>query len=175
MFARRAGVLLMMAVLVVASGCYSLTPVANVGVPAGATVALDINDAGRVALGGSMGPEIGQVEGRLVQNANNEYTLAVSAVRFVRGGEQAWNGERVVIKSEHVSALRERRFSKGRTALFAGAVLGAVAVIVTQSINGSGSTDPDKPPVDSSESVRIPSPARAPISGRIPAGRISRY
>jgi hypothetical protein len=175
MFARRVVPLLVMAVLVIASGCYSLTPVANIGVPAGATVALDINDAGRVALGGSMGPEIGQVEGRLVQLANNEYTLAVTGVRFLRGGEQAWNGERITIKSEHVTSVQERRLSRGRTALLSGAAVGAIAYIVTRSIIGSGSTDPDKQPIDSSESIRIPNPARIPVASRIPAGRGSRY
>lgn len=155
--------------LVIANGCYTLTPVANIGVPLGTTVALDINDAGRVALGGSMGPEIRQVEGRLVGNANNEYTLAVSGVRFLRGGEQRWNGERVTIRSENVSALSERRLSKGRTAAFAGAGLGVLAFIVTRSVIGNGSVDPDKPPVDSSQSVRIPT------SSRIPAARISRF
>jgi hypothetical protein len=32
----------------------------------GEKVAFDVNDAGRVALGGSLGPEIAQIEGRVV-------------------------------------------------------------------------------------------------------------
>ena len=140
-----------------ATGCYTLVPVANTGIPAGATVALDINDAGRVALGGTMGPEIGQVEGRLVEQTSNHYVLSVNAVRYLRAtGEQVWTGERVTIPTEHVRSVNERRLSKGRTAIIAGAAVGAVAFMITRGIIGSGLEGPDKTPPDTSQSVRIP-------------------
>jgi hypothetical protein len=148
---------LLVPLLLSATGCYTLVPVANTGVPAGAMVALEINDAGRVALGGSMGPEIGEVEGRLVEQTSSEYRLAVTGVRYLRNaGEQTWNGERISIPTEHVRAVRERRLSKGRSAIFAGAAVGAVAYIVTRSIIGSGQEGPDRTPVDTAHSVRIP-------------------
>jgi hypothetical protein len=148
---------LMLPMLSFVTGCYSLVPVANVGVPAGATIALDINDAGRLALGGTMGPEIGQVEGRLIEQTSSEYLLAVTGVRYLRdAGEQVWTGERIRIKSEHVRSVSERRFSKGRSALIAGAALGAVAFIITRSISGSGQEPPGKTPTDTAQSVRIP-------------------
>ena len=148
---------MMLPMLLVATGCYTLVPVANTGVPAGATVALDINDAGRLALGGTMGPEIGQIEGRLVEQTGTEYRLAVTGVRYLRdAGEQVWNGERINIKSEHVRSVSERRLSKGRSALLGGAVLGAVAYIVTRSISGSGQEPRDRTPPDTARSVRIP-------------------
>jgi hypothetical protein len=147
----------MLPVVMLATGCYTLVPVANTGVPAGTTIALDINDAGRVALGGTMGPEIGQVEGRLVEQTSSEYRLAVTGVRYLRdAGEQSWNGERISIKSEHVRSVSERRLSKGRSAAFAGAALGAVAYIVTRSISGSGQERPGRTPPDTAQSVRIP-------------------
>ena len=138
------------------TACYSLRPVANVGVPLGSTVALDITDAGRLALGGSMGPEIGQIEGRLVDRNAAEYVLSVTGVRFLRGGEQVWNGERVSIKSDHVSTVRERYLSRGRTAILAGAAIGAVAFIVTRSITGNGQDIPGKTPGDTLGAIRIP-------------------
>ena len=45
------------------AGCYTLQPARGVTPEIGARVAFDVNDAGRVVLGGSMGPEIDQVEG----------------------------------------------------------------------------------------------------------------
>lgn len=142
--------------LVWLTACYSFAPVINSTLPLGTVVALDITDAGRVALGGSMGPEIGQVEGRLVQNTNGEYIVAVSTVKYLRGGEQKWTGERISIKSEHVSSVKERRFSKKRSGIFAGAALSAVALLITRSIIGSGQSDPGKMPGDTLQSVRIP-------------------
>ena len=44
-------------------GCYSLQPTRGATPTVGETVAFDVNDSGRAALGGSMGPEIGQIEG----------------------------------------------------------------------------------------------------------------
>src|SRR5207248_394092 len=44
-------------------GCYSYRPAGGVPPQIGTRVAFDVNDAGRMALGGTMGPEIAQVEG----------------------------------------------------------------------------------------------------------------
>ena len=54
----------------------------------GREIAMDMNDAGRLAVGTSMGQEIAQVEGRLVSKDSGEYTVAVSMVHLLRGGEQ---------------------------------------------------------------------------------------
>ena len=139
-------------------GCYTLKPVHTSSPLLGSEIALDLNDAGRAAMGGAMGPEIAQVEGRLVQNDSSGYVLAVSAVRLLRGGEQVWTGERVTFKSDFVSAVSERKLSRGRTALFTAAGAGAIALIVTRAIIGSGSVDPDKMPGDTLLSIRIPWP-----------------
>src|SRR5207237_10572640 len=82
--------------------------------PAGAEMALDINGAGRIALGGSMGPEIARIEGRLVEGDSSAYTVAVRAITLLNGGDQTWRGERVQLKTEYVSAHYERRRSPVR-------------------------------------------------------------
>ena len=74
-----------------------------------------LTDAGRTALGGSMGPEIIQIEGKLLSTDNSEYVVGVSLVRLLRGGEQVWRGETVRIKTEYVSSLYERRLSASRS------------------------------------------------------------
>jgi hypothetical protein len=109
-------------------------------------VALDITDSGRVALGGSMGPEIGQVEGRLVGRDSGEYLVAVSAVRLIRGGEQVWSGEQVRIKHGDVSTVYVRRFSTARSVALGATVGGGFATfLITRALRGAGSGDSGTP------------------------------
>ena len=108
----------------------------------GKAVAFDVNDIGRVALGGSMGPEIAQIEGRLLSRENAEYLVAVSSVRTLRGGEQVWRGEPVHIRPEYVGTAYERQFSRGRTLTLGAVGMGAFAYLLTRSLTGSGNEEP---------------------------------
>ena len=138
---RNAGIAAMGLTLV---GCYTLQPSRGVTPAIGERVAFDVNDTGRAALGGSMGPEIGQIEGRLLQRDTAQYVVAVSAVRLIRGGEQVWSGEPV-------------HFSKGRTIALSALGVGAVAFLVTRSLTGSG--DPqEKIPSDTATARISPRP-----------------
>ena len=129
-----------------ATGCYTLQPVRGGVPPVGSRVAFDVNDAGRVALGGAIGPEVSQIEGRLLSNGSGEYLVAVSNVRLMRGGEQVWTGEQVRINREHVSSAYERRFSRGRTlALSAVFVGGVAAFFLGRELVGGGSDHPRVP------------------------------
>jgi hypothetical protein len=142
------------AVGVLVSGCYSLQPTGGVTPQAGTAVAFDITDAGRVALGGTMGPEISQIEGRLLDRDTTGYLVAVSAIHLLRGGDQQWTGEQVRLKSEFVASVYERRFSTGRS-LAAGAVgLGAVALIAARSLIGSSTTEEGRTPGDTLQTTR---------------------
>lgn len=124
------------------AGCYTLQPAR--GTPqVGSRVAFDVNDAGRVALGGEIGPEIAQIEGQLLNNGTEDYLIAVSTVRLIRGGEQVWSGEQVRIKSAYVGTAYERRFSKGRSIAMGSAVVGGFAAfLIGRSLIGSGGDHP---------------------------------
>lgn len=139
-----------------AMGCYSLQPVAGNPLPLGAQVGVAITDAGRVALGGTMGPEISLIEGRLVQKDSSEYVVAVSMIHLLRGGNQVWTGERVRIKSEHVVSVKERKLSRGRTAIAVGVSVAVAAWFIRQSIDGSLFGDDGKLPVETLQTTRIP-------------------
>ncbi|MEO7520292.1 MAG: hypothetical protein ABIW79_00610 [Gemmatimonas sp.] len=152
---RKAAVLLLVH-LVATTGCYTLTPVVNTGLPNGTQVALRITDAGRVVLGGSMGPEIDQIEGRLLQHSDSTYVLSVTGVRFLRGGEQRWNGERITVRNEHVSGVSEQQLSKFRTGALAAASVAVVIFAVSKGIGGFGNRDEGKPPKDTAQTIRIP-------------------
>jgi hypothetical protein len=121
-------------------------------------MAFDISDAGRVALGGTMGPEIAQIEGRLAARDGADYVVSVTDVHLLRGGDQVWHGETVTLKSEYVSSLYERRFSPARSAAIAAAGVGAIAAIATRSLGGLGSTDKPNPtsPGDTAHTQRRP-------------------
>ena len=135
---------------VLLTGCYTLQPVGSVTPDVGTKLALDVNDAGRVALGGLIGPEIGQIEGRLLSQENGDMMLAVSQVRFLRGGVQTWTGERLSIKRDFVGSTYERRFHKGRTILLTSVlVAGVVAIAASQDLLGFGNENSSNPrPID---------------------------
>lgn len=142
--------------LILGTGCYTLQSANTTPVP-GTVMAFDINDVGRVSLGGTIGPEIGQVEGRLVSQDNGEYVMAVSTVRFLRGGEQVWSGERVRINRDQVGNSYVRRFDRGRTiALGAVVVAGVGAIILSRDLIGLG-REPEPPgPPGGGEALRAP-------------------
>jgi hypothetical protein len=139
------------------TGCYTLEPVRGGIVPsAGSKVAFDLNDQGRVALGGTMGPAVLQDEGQLLSRDSSNFSLAVSEIHFVQGGDQVWSGEHVNINPQFVTSVYERRFSTIRTVAASAALVGALAAIVGRSIRGSGDPDQPKQPGDSLATVRRP-------------------
>ena len=109
-------------------GCYTLQPTGGPVPQPGTVIGLDINDAGRVALGGSMGPEIGQVEGRLVQRDNSEFVVgghcAPSASRWRPG--VAWR-RRFTSRPSTSHRFTSAAFHAGRSAALAAAGVGAIA------------------------------------------------
>lgn len=128
-----------------AAGCYTLKPALGTTPEVGSLVAFDVNDAGRVALGGTMGPEIAQIEGRLLERDNGEYLLAVSNIRLLRGGEQVWGGEQVRLKQEYLGTTYQKKFSMGRSiALGAIGVGGFAGFLVSRSLLGSGRVPGDQ-------------------------------
>jgi hypothetical protein len=138
---------------VLAAGCYTLQPAATAPAPdPGAQVAFDVSDAGRLALGGSIGPAIARIEGRLVRRDGDENVVAVTGVNFLGGGAQVWSGEPVRLRPEHVATTYRRRLSKTRTIAVAAVGLGALAFLVTRSVVGGGDGDPagPEPPVGTS-------------------------
>jgi hypothetical protein len=126
----------------VLAGCYDLEPVGTVAPATTSRVAFDVTDAGRVALGGSMGPEIDQVEGYLRSADSSTYVLAVTTVRFLRdGGEQKWSGETVRLKKEYVSRAYVRTLSRGRTIAMAAVGIGAIAFLAGRSLISEGTIE----------------------------------
>jgi hypothetical protein len=111
------------------SGCYTLQPTVVAVPEPGTRLAFTINDVGRVALGGSMGPELRRVDGHLQSKDGDDYFVNVVGVELLQGGYQTWAGETVRINSSYVSAVFEKKFSTGKTILATTAVVGIVAAL----------------------------------------------
>jgi hypothetical protein len=154
--------------VVALAGCYSLQPARVTALEPGNQIAFDVTDAGRVALGGSMGPEIGQVEGRLIQKDNGEYLLGVTSVSLLRGGTQTWAGEQVRLKPEYVGNVYERRFDTGRSLALAAVGVGAVAYIARQNLLGGGAAEQKDQIPDTAMTIR-----RRTRTVHIPLGSIA--
>jgi hypothetical protein len=151
--------------MTVLTGCYDLEPVGTVTPATESRVAFDVTDAGRVALGGSMGPEIDQIEGYLKSADSSTYTVAVTTVRFLRdGGEQKWTGETVRLKREYVSRSYVRTLNKGRTVVVSLAGAAAIAAIVGRSLIPAGDPVVDVPSDTGSQTRR----------GALPKGGLGR-
>lgn len=139
---------------VLATGCYTLRPAGGIPPVVGERVALDVNDAGRVALGGSIGPEISRIEGLLVGTESDEYLVSVRSVKYLRGDEQRWSGERVGIRREHVGTVYNRRLSRARSITLGAVAFGGFLAFVASrdmlglSLGGNEPGDPKPPPVE---------------------------
>src|ERR1041385_7205841 len=123
---------------VLVAGCYTYDPTTTPTPDIGKVLAFDVNDAGRVALGGSMGPEIAQVQGRLLSR-DSDYVVGVTAVRLLRGGEQTWAGEPGRLKPAYVSSVYERHVSVTRTTIATVVGIGLAVALVAKSVLGGGS------------------------------------
>jgi hypothetical protein len=132
-----------LALALLLAGCSSLQPVQGPVPAPGTRLAFDVNDAGRVALGGAMGPEIAQVEGQLLGNENGAYLVAVSGVTYLRGGHQTWSGETVRLRPEYIGNTYERKASTGRSIAMGVATVGGFTVFLVGRSLVTGGQDED--------------------------------
>jgi hypothetical protein len=112
---------------------------------AGAQVALEVTDEGRVALNEKIGPGVVRLEGTLAGVEGDELLVDASAVRQVRGYITDLGGVRVRLPKNYVTRMDERRFSKSRTLMVVGGVVAVVAGFFATKISGR-STPPDQEP-----------------------------
>src|ERR1044071_2972602 len=105
----------------VSTACYVYTPVASP--PAqGSQLRLDLNDRGRVGLGGQIGASGSAVEGLLQPGPDSIFTLKVVSVSYLNGQRNQWTGEPLSVSRDFVRDVRARQFSKTRTALTVGSI-----------------------------------------------------
>jgi len=130
-----------------ATGCYSYTPIASTPAPS-IELAVDLTDRGRVHAAPDIGSAVTRVEGSLIDVNDTAYVLAVRSVMGVSGGRTRWGGERVALPRDYVARTFERRFSRSRTTLVVTGVIAAVgAFFLSKDLlgfgGGSASSEPD--------------------------------
>ncbi len=137
-------------------GCYTFRPITTGAAPeVGTRVGLHVNDAGRAALAPTVGSEIDWLDGRLVEQDADGFTLAVQHVYSLRGAVQIWAGEQVRVRRDQVHSVTERQLAKGRTLALSAAGAGGVAFMLSRGLFGSGLGEPPEVPTDSGESLRV--------------------
>ena len=128
----------------IATGCYVYEPVTASMLAPGKSVAIDLNDLGRLNLAQLIGPEVKRVSGVLVSQTPNEYVLRINQLTFFNQKEAAWSGEAVTIRNDYVSTLYEEKLSSSRTALAVAGGAGAVgALLAAKSLIGNGNSTGD--------------------------------
>ena len=102
-----------------------------------------------------MGPQIRQVEGNLLRQQDNEYVLSMIGVNYLNGTFQKWAGETVRIRTDLVSGFYEKKFSTGRTIVFAVLSTAGVAMMSSR-FNQKPSLPEDSVPGPGSQVRKAP-------------------
>lgn len=137
-------VALAVGVLYVSTACFAYVPVRSTP-EAGARVALEVTDEGRVALNEKIGPGVVRLEGTLAGVEGNDLLVDATAVRQVRGYISDLGGVRVRLPQRYVTRIDERRLSRPRTLILVGGVVAVIAGFFAAKISGK-STPPDQEP-----------------------------
>jgi hypothetical protein len=111
------------------AGCYAYEPVLTTSPPIGQPVRLTLTDAGSVNLAAELGPSVEAVGGKLLDDSGNAYLLALSESRKRNGMEIDWRGEQVSISKSLIADIRQRQFSRGRTAVLSAGLVAALVVL----------------------------------------------
>jgi hypothetical protein len=113
---------------VAVAGCYRYVPAANLAVPTGSRVSVELTSAGTATLRPTLGDFVTKIEGDVTQATGSQLTLALVTVH--RRGEIApstWHGESVQVGTNDVQEVKQRQLSRGKTTA-AFVALGAAGV-----------------------------------------------
>ena len=122
--------------LLFVGGCYGYYP-ATTPTPVGRDLEVTLSDSGSFALARQVGPSTATIGGRFASDSGNAIVLAVTGTRRRDGTEVDWRGERVAVPRPVVVKVEERRFSRGRTTLFA-TVLTLGLIATHEALGGNG-------------------------------------
>jgi hypothetical protein len=119
-------------------GCYETLPLQEGPPPATAGVQLVLNDKGRDEVSTMLGSAVDRVEGTVIAQNSDSYTLAVSQVYTLGGSSSKWAGEKVTIDKDGTRGYQVHRFNEARTLVLAAVITGAaVAFLVGAGLAGS--------------------------------------
>jgi len=123
------------------SACYRYTPILATPADVGTDVRVGLTDAGSLALGPMIGPQVETMDGRLVTIADTSLVLSVQQTENRAGLETSWRGERVTVPRSAVARIERRQLSQGRSWAVGALAVAAVAAIgrAVNLVGGGGS------------------------------------
>jgi hypothetical protein len=152
---RRAATVVLASVVSLSSACYSYTDIPASQPVVEQRVEFHINDVGRVQLARDLGPGARTVEGRVVDQAADVYTVAVFRITNLRGDVFTWSGEQVQVPMAAVETVMRRDLDRRRSVIAVASAAGAFAVFVmSRSLLGGGREPGEGTPPPPSTSFR---------------------
>lgn len=129
------------------AGCYTYTPLQTLDPAPQQRVAMVLTDQGRVGAGPVIGAGVARIDGALIGSTDSDFTLQVAGVTDIRGTMSRWSRETITLRRSWVGNAYERRFSKSRTYLLAGALTaGFVVFAASRHLFGIGGGIENLPP-----------------------------
>src|SRR5256885_14117799 len=119
---------IVMVLLFPAAGCYYYEPLETPAPQPGTYMQVMLTDSGTSHFWGYLGPDVGNLRGRLITANPEALALSVEAVEQRHGQILSWKGETVRRGRGYVATMAGRHLSKVRPALLAaGSVVGVIA------------------------------------------------
>jgi hypothetical protein len=126
---RWARMLALPGLLMLDAGCHYYQPLQTAPQP-GTYLQVMLTDSGTSHFWPYLGPDVGDLRGRLITAEQQALALSVESVEQRHGQVLSWKGETVTLGREYVARLQERRLSKSRTVLIAaGSVSALIATL----------------------------------------------
>lgn len=117
-------------------GCFTFQPLQTSVPTTGKRIAVALNDRGRFALSDRLGSAVDKIDGLLVEVDSMNVTLEVYRTTDLRGNEATWTGERVQVPKDAITGYQERQFSRRRTYILVGTMVGVVlATMLSVNLN----------------------------------------
>lgn len=138
--------LLVCAVPLLLSACYSYVRAPANAVPQGARTTVALTSQGALDVQAALGPNVEEIQGTLVRATPDSLEIFATSVTR-RGNERVLVSTPVVLSSAAYSHVRERRFSAIRSA---GAAVGIIAVLwigIATDLFGLGDDNDDTDPI----------------------------
>jgi hypothetical protein len=129
------------------AACYMQSPLTSPTPTPEMRIVAQVTDTGVLEMGQLIGPGATEVEG-VVANANAAaWDLRMLRVDYRGGSSVLWKGELVHFPRSALSQATERRFSRGRSWILAGAIT-SVALLAGKFLGfiGGGDNPPTTPP-----------------------------
>lgn len=129
------------------TGCFHYVPVGSSAVPSGTEVMVGVTDRGRVELTPVVGHGVRNIGGPLLESTDSSLVLSVTSVQYIDTRDlAAWPGERMELRREFVTDVRERRISRSRTGILAALIAAGIVAASLIAIWGFGDDPGDNRP-----------------------------